>query len=59
MPYDVIRDEHKLLSMREFADILKEMADEYVEALAGQNDFTNANHTFGEWSAAFKRFISF
>jgi len=44
--------------MREWAQEVKAAVDDYVSKLEHRNEFTSNKQTFGDWSEAFWRFMS-
>lgn len=57
--FNLIDDEKKQISMNQFAQILKDSVDDYVDALENQNEFTKGKHTYLEWMNAFRGYMSF
>lgn len=56
--YDPIRDENKLWTTKEFAEVLKELADDYASDFADSNEFHKQKHTFIEFIRSFGRWVS-
>jgi hypothetical protein len=53
-----VDDESKLLSIADFAGVIKDMAEDYLKYLGGQNAFTSNKHTFDEWMRSWIGYIS-
>lgn len=56
--HDPIEDEFKLYSLEEFVETAKSELDTYKEEFKDANDFQRGSHTWDEWFASFKRYMS-
>lgn len=56
--YDPINDEKTPYSIREFEQIALDCLKDWANEFDGANPFTQEKHTFDEWMAHFKRFMS-
>lgn len=58
MDFEPIRDDKKPLTIREFEELLAQLAKEYADEFEGTNEFHQQPHNFYEWLSSFRRWIS-